>query len=93
MCTALHCTALFVLLALGPRYEGCRMPCEDEKFGCCSDRITPAHGSNQAGCCLTTRYGCCPDNILPAQGPNLEGNHLYYSSLVKYFDARNQELE
>lgn len=59
--------------ALGPDYQGCKMACEEEQYGCCSDNITPAHGPNREGCCLASPYGCCPDNIVHAQGPNLEG--------------------
>lgn len=70
-----------MIAALGPEYFGCRKPCEDAKFGCCRDGVTPAHGPNEEGCCLAAPYGCCPDNTLPAQGPSLEGESHIFSSL------------
>ncbi|CAB3380828.1 Hypothetical predicted protein [Cloeon dipterum] len=47
--------------------------CQQSRFGCCQDMLTPAHGPNREGCCINSQYGCCPDNILPAGGPSLQG--------------------
>lgn len=65
--------------ALGPDNYGCRMPCEDSAYGCCEDGATPAHGSNNEGCCLSSTYKCCPDNVMPARGPNFYGCACQYT--------------
>lgn len=65
--------------ALGPDSYGCRMPCHESAYGCCEDDVTPAHGPNSEGCCLSTPYKCCPDNILPARGPNFYGCGCQYT--------------
>lgn len=66
------------LAAEGKQDKDCAL-CAQERFGCCPDNVTPAHGPNGEGCCLETAYGCCPDNVNPARGPNLEGCGCEYS--------------
>ncbi|RUS81717.1 hypothetical protein EGW08_010524, partial [Elysia chlorotica] len=44
--------------------------CAESKYGCCSDRRTPATGPGYQGCvinCRDTRYGCCPDRVTVAE--------------------------
>ncbi|CAK9814021.1 Ppn [Anthophora quadrimaculata] len=65
--------------ALGPANYNCPMPCKNSTYGCCDDGITPAHGPNREGCCLSTQYKCCPDNILPARGPKFHGCGCQYT--------------
>ncbi|CAH0551174.1 unnamed protein product, partial [Brassicogethes aeneus] len=64
--------------AQGPKYEGCELSCSNTTYGCCDDLVTPAHGNNKEGCCLSGSFGCCPDNITPAKGLNLEGCGCQY---------------
>ena len=50
---------------LGPNNEGC--PCWTSKFGCCSDGVTTALGSDGEGCQDTCDdddggLGCCQDD-------------------------------
>lgn len=56
-----------------PKFE----TCEDAKFKCCPDGITPAKGDNSEGCqsdaCKSSLYGCCPDGSTPAEGNDGEG--------------------
>ena len=55
------------------------MPCENSTYGCCDDGVTPAHGPNREGCCLSTPYKCCPDNVLAARGPDFYGCGCQYT--------------
>lgn len=66
------------LAAEGKQDKDCA-PCAQERFGCCQDNLTPAHGPNGEGCCLETVFGCCQDNVNAARGPNLEGCGCEYS--------------
>lgn len=66
------------LAAEGKQDPDCA-PCAQERFGCCQDNHTPAHGPNGEGCCLETPFGCCLDNVNAARGPNLEGCGCEYS--------------
>ena len=72
-------SSVIVSTALGSDNYGCRMPCHDSIYGCCEDGITPAHGPNNEGCCLSTPYKCCPDNSLPARGLNFYGCGCQYT--------------
>lgn len=77
-----------------PPNEDNRIPsnptdCRRSRFGCCSDGVTAAQGSNNEGCpserntradplmpsdeCRTSQYGCCFDNVNRASGPVGEG--------------------
>ncbi|XP_075699471.1 papilin isoform X2 [Rhinoderma darwinii] len=63
--------------------------CRRSRYGCCSDGVTEAQGSNNEGCpsdrntrvdpsppsdeCRTSQYGCCFDNLNKASGPVGEG--------------------
>ena len=73
--------------AEGPEGEGCLAACEKEKFGCCPDGVTAAHGQNGEGCCLNTEFKCCPDNITPAKGPDGEGKEIELLNM-KYASVR-----
>ncbi|XP_044730136.1 papilin isoform X2 [Chrysoperla carnea] len=55
-----------------------KSPCKNTKFGCCSDKETPAAGPFQAGCptpktCNETKHGCCPDGVSVAKGSKNKG--------------------
>lgn len=58
---------------------GCPQPttCEETKFGCCNDGLSPALGKNGEGCppsqCNETLFGCCPDGVTTAEGNEFEG--------------------
>ncbi|XP_013147767.1 PREDICTED: papilin isoform X2 [Papilio polytes] len=52
--------------------------CIKSKYGCCSDKRTPAKGPFEEGCqspktCKDTKHGCCPDGVSPAAGPRGKG--------------------
>ncbi|KAG8560917.1 hypothetical protein GDO81_015183 [Engystomops pustulosus] len=63
--------------------------CRYSRYGCCSDGVTAARGSNYEGCpserntradpstpsdeCRTSQFGCCFDNVNRASGPIGEG--------------------
>ncbi|KAI8425354.1 hypothetical protein MSG28_007115 [Choristoneura fumiferana] len=62
------------------KVEACPHPktCNETKFGCCPDGVSPAAGLRNKGCpsskCKETLYGCCKsDNKTPAEGNDQEG--------------------
>lgn len=61
------------------RLLGCQITktCNETKFGCCEDGVSPATGKKFEGCpsthCEETLFGCCPDNKTAATGNDNEG--------------------
>lgn len=68
--------------------------CNETKYGCCPDEVSPSQGPNFENCplmsCNETLFGCCPDGKFAATGNDFEGCSVEPTTL-SYNDCKTTE--